>query len=89
MGPVGSQLLGFVDIDNKGSEGAERAFDAALQGTDGHLLTYVDSRGRRVPGRELEYTPPQHGKDLVLTIDVVYQDILEEELARAVETVRR
>jgi len=84
-GPVGSQLLGFVDIDNKGSEGAERAFDAVLQGTDGHLLTYVDSRGHRVPGRELEYTPPQHGKDLVLTIDAVYQDILEEELARAVE----
>ncbi len=82
---VGGQLLGFVDIDNKGREGVERGFDTSMQGTDGHLLSHVDSRGRRVPGRELAYTPPLNGNELVLTIDIIYQDILEEELVRAVE----
>ena len=88
FGSVGGQLLGFADIDKKGREGVEISFDSALRETTGKRLTKVDSRGRQLSVHNQEHQAPQDGASLILTIDAVYQDILEEELARAVDSTR-
>lgn len=84
-GSLAGQLLGHADIDHKGSEGIEGAFENLLGGINGLALTYVDSRGRQVPGMQQEHRSPQDGRSLYLTIDAIYQTILEEELERAIE----
>jgi cell division protein FtsI/penicillin-binding protein 2 len=79
---VAAQLIGYTDIDNRGSEGLEMAMEGTLGGTKGSLVSYVDARGRLVPGHQQEQQQPQDGNGLVLTIDALYQDILEEELEK-------
>ena len=82
-GKLAGQVLGYTNIDNQGSEGVERAFDAYLRGADGRALSHIDVGGRQIPGTRQELQTSQDGHDVVLTIDAVYQDIVEEELGRA------
>ena len=82
---LAGQLMGFTDIDNQGREGLELAFSDALTATEGKALSFVDGRGRALPGREEQRQPPVNGNSVSLTIDAVYQDVLEEELLRAME----
>ena len=86
LGPLAGQLIGHTNIDNRGREGIERAFDDVLSEKDGSILAYVDARGKQVPGRQQQRQEPKHGRDLMLTIDAVYQSILEEELQRAIDS---
>lgn len=87
LGSLAGQLLGHTDIDNRGREGIERSFDGQLRETDGAMVSYVDARGLQVPGRVQEREGPQDGRSIVVTIDALYQSILEEELARTVAEV--
>jgi cell division protein FtsI (penicillin-binding protein 3) len=84
LGPVAGQVLGHVNIDHQGSEGAELAFDQILREEEVAVLSYVDARGQPVPGAQPEQRRPADGRSLMLTIDAVYQGILEEELRRAI-----
>ena len=83
-GRLAGQLLGFTDVDNKGREGVELAFDEALAEQAGSASSCVDSRGRILPSRSKATEPARHGASVRLTIDAVAQGILEEELARTV-----
>ena len=85
LGGLAGQLIGHTNLDNHGSEGVERAFDAMLRERDGSLLGYVDARGKQVPGRQQQREEPEHGRSIVLTLDAVYQGIIEEELQRAID----
>ena len=85
LGPLAGQLIGHTNIDNSGREGIERAFDDILREKNGSILGYVDAWGKQVPGRQQRREEPEHGRDLMLTIDAVYQSILEEELQRAID----
>ncbi|MCY4604457.1 MAG: penicillin-binding transpeptidase domain-containing protein [Gemmatimonadetes bacterium] len=85
LGPLAGQLIGHTNIDNSGREGIERAFDDILREKNGSILGYVDARGKQLPGRQQRREEPEHGRDLVLTLDAVYQGILEEELQRAID----
>ncbi len=85
LGPLAGQLIGHTNIDNSGREGVERAFDDILREKDGSLVGFVDARGKQVPGRLQRREDPEHGRDLMLTLDAVYQNILEEELQRAID----
>ncbi len=87
LGPLAGQLLGHTDIDNRGREGIERSFDDQLREMDGAMVSYVDARGLQVPGRVQAQDQPQDGRSMVVTIDALYQSILEEELARTVDEV--
>ena len=82
-GSLAAQLIGYTNIDNEGNEGIEMACDALLSGTKGAAVTYVDARGAQIPGRLEEHKTPQDGNSVRLTIDGVYQDILEAELNEA------
>ena len=85
LGSLAGQLLGHTNIDNEGREGIERAFDGVLRETEGAQVAYVDARGLQVPGSIQQRAAAENGRSLVLTIDALYQSILEEELARSMK----
>ena len=85
LGSLAGQLLGHTNIDNEGREGVERAFDSVLRETEGAQVAFVDARGLQVPGSIQQQAAAKNGHSVVLTIDALYQSILEEELARTIE----
>ena len=83
-GRVAGQLLGFTDIDNRGKEGTELAFDEILAEQAGSAESYVDGLGNILPGRSRPTAAPRNGASVQLTLDMAVQEILEEELSRTV-----
>ena len=83
-GQAAGQVLGFTNIDNKGGSGIELAKEKLLEESRGQGLAKVDAFGQRVPGGLQEHRTPRNGISLILTLDIAYQGILEEELARAI-----
>lgn len=82
---VGGQVIGYTDLDNRGIEGLELELNSILTGTPGKCLVEVDASKRRHSNVKLPYQPPQDGADVVLTVDMRIQAILEEELRSTVE----
>jgi cell division protein FtsI (penicillin-binding protein 3) len=82
VGGLASHIIGFTDIDGHGLEGLEARYEQLLAGKPGRRALYRDGRRRcRDTGTQSE-EPAQNGYDLVLTIDVAVQGIVEEELDR-------
>jgi stage V sporulation protein D (sporulation-specific penicillin-binding protein) len=80
-GPLAAHILGSVDIDGRGLEGAEARFDRHLRGKDGHSVAEVDATQKVIPDTEREVVPPVNGRDVTLTIDANIQEFAEAELA--------
>lgn len=83
-GGTAAHVLGHVDSDLDGRAGLELQYDDYLRGTPGRQAVRRDRRGHvdaLVGGAMVE---PRHGESLVLTIDLVRQTMMEEELARGV-----
>ena len=72
--------LGYQQGDVIGKLGIERQYDDLLRGKQGWETRTVDSRGRRITGRENTVVPPEMGKNLVLTIDARVQTLVEKAL---------
>ena len=84
-GPLLSQVIGFVDHDHKGALGVERTMQDFLQGANGFRYTEQDRTGKElVPYRGLE-SAAKDGCDVTLTIDLGLQNIVENELGRAMD----
>ncbi len=84
-GTRAAHILGHVTRDLDGVAGLEMVLDGDLKGTAGRQAVQRDRRGvvkAVVGGTRVE---PRHGDDIVLTIDLVRQAILEEELAKGVQ----
>ena len=79
-GSMAGHVLGFVNVDQRGLEGLELAFDGVLHGQAGRRSTLRDARGRQLIGSWTTETEPIDGYDLVLTIDNVIQQAAEEAL---------
>jgi penicillin-binding protein 2 len=72
---------GYQQGDMIGKAGIERQYDGLLRGSQGWETRTVDSRGRRIAGREnIVRVPPEMGKTLVLTIDTELQTLVEKAL---------
>ena len=84
QGPVGSQLLGYAGLDNKGLEGVERKFEGVLSGTPGSQTIVKDPFGRALDVVETKQEVP--GRSIRLTIDDQVQANAEAVLQ---DTVRR
>ncbi|MCX6133169.1 MAG: penicillin-binding transpeptidase domain-containing protein [Ignavibacteriales bacterium] len=81
---VAGTLIGFTDVDNKGISGLEFEFDEYLRGKDGSVVMQRDGLGRARPSVDYPRLEPRDGNSIVLTIDLAYQSIVEEELKRGV-----
>lgn len=82
---TGAHVLGHVDTDLRGTAGLEMQYDDYLRGHEGRQAVQRDRRGfikALVGGSVVE---PEHGQQLVLTLDLVLQSILQEELVRGAE----
>jgi len=87
-GDLAEEILGFTDVDNRGLAGVEYQYDQYLAGKDGKAIFQRD--GHRNSYRIAEYPlqEPKDGKNLVLTIDIELQSIVEEELKKGIELTR-
>jgi stage V sporulation protein D (sporulation-specific penicillin-binding protein) len=85
---LGSQIIGFADVDNKGLEGIELQFDEQLRGEDGWIVVQMDARGRKIPLLEYPREDPCNGRNLVLTLQASYQAIAEQELERGIQDTK-
>lgn len=84
-GSLASTVLGFVGSDNQGSYGIERSMNAYLSGTDGKTVTLKDASQSEIANSEKTYIAAENGYDVTLTIDSYIQDVVEKQLAAAVE----
>ena len=81
-GPITSHVLGFTDVDDRGQEGIERAFDNHLAGIEGRKRVLRDRKGRVVEDIESIH-PVYHGRDLQLSLDLRIQVSAQRHLAQA------
>lgn len=83
LGEVAAHVLGFTDIDDRGLEGLELAFDDHLSGQAGAKRVLQDRHGRII--RDVEsIRPARPGQDLRLSIDQRIQYLAYRELKAAV-----
>ena len=82
MGEVGSHILGFANIDDKGIAGLELVYNEYLKGEVKNVPMTRDARGKSLVSDVKEAVP---GNNIILTIDEGLQYIVERELTNVVE----
>lgn len=82
-GEAAAHVVGFTNIEDKGQEGVELAFDKDLAGRPGSRRVIKDRLGRIVED-VVEQVPPVDGKDLQLSIDSKVQFFAYQKLREAV-----
>jgi cell division protein FtsI (penicillin-binding protein 3) len=82
-GESAAHVVGFTNIEEKGQEGIELAFQKELQGQDGTRAVVKDRLGRVVEdnGESLE---PVNGRDVTLSIDSKVQFFAYQRIKEAV-----
>ncbi|SHG00612.1 peptidoglycan synthetase FtsI [Marinomonas polaris DSM 16579] len=82
-GEVASHVVGFTNIDDKGQEGIELAYDQALEGQPGRRSYVKDLTGNIIRGVGVEEA--EHpGENIELSIDLRLQYLAYRELKAAV-----
>jgi stage V sporulation protein D (sporulation-specific penicillin-binding protein) len=85
---LASQVIGFLNHDEKGEYGIEGAFDSKLSGKNGLRQTQQDPFGRQITVGKVLIENAEDGDSLVLTIDRSIQSLVEDELAKVVDEQR-
>jgi cell division protein FtsI (penicillin-binding protein 3) len=83
-GEVTAHVLGFTNIDDRGQEGLELAFDSWLRGELGKMQVVKDRLGHIVSIIKTQ-SLPKEGSNLTLTIDRRMQYLAYSELKKAVQ----
>jgi cell division protein FtsI (penicillin-binding protein 3) len=83
-GDVTAHLVGMTDIDDRGQEGMELAYDTWLSGESGAKQVLKDLRGRTIKELQL-IKAARSGQSLTLSIDLRLQYLAHRELKNAVE----
>lgn len=85
QGTLAGQVIGFTDIDNRGISGLELSLDQVLHGREGWQVFQLDVEGRQHLDDDLPSVPQVDGSDVITTLDIALQSVLEEELQPALE----
>ena len=80
---LASQILGFCGSDNQGLDGIEAKYDEFLSGTKGAIKRHTDAKGGEIGEEGETYVAAKDGNDLILTIDINIQSIVEKYLEEA------
>lgn len=83
-GAVTAHVIGFTNIDEKGQEGLELAFDEWLRGVPGQKRVIKDRLGHIIANVGV-LREPEQGRDLVLSLDHRIQYLAYRELQQAIE----
>jgi len=81
---VAAHIVGMTDVDDRGQEGMELAYDAWLSGENGSKQVLKDLKGRTVKELQLNKAA-RSGQNLTLSIDLRLQYLAYRELKKAVE----
>jgi cell division protein FtsI/penicillin-binding protein 2 len=84
-GATAAHVIGFVNSEEVGKGGIERAYEKMIGGQGGRLLLDVDAL-KKSYGHEIEESVP--GANVKLTIDMMIQHYVEKALADAVRASR-
>ena len=80
-GDLASQVIGFCGSDNQGLDGIEAKYDDVLKGTNGKIERQTNATGESLGGEN--YIAATDGNNLILTIDMTIQSIVEKYLTEA------
>jgi cell division protein FtsI (penicillin-binding protein 3) len=85
-GMLARRTLGYVKTNPDRKVGLEGFFDKELRGSDGKKLKVYEAASRiLVPVDNLNSIKPKSGDDIVTTIDVNIQDVVQKALLRGME----
>ena len=82
FGELAAHVIGFVGTDG-GLLGIESYYDSYLKGQDGVYITQKNASGERLPDSKDTYIKAVDGADVILTIDITVQALLESRLKEA------
>jgi cell division protein FtsI/penicillin-binding protein 2 len=85
MGKLASQVLGIVDVDNKGQAGLELYYQKVLGGKPGKVMMEKDATGNPIPGTEKVEAIAADGSDVQVTLDKDIQSCVEASLQKAMD----
>ena len=80
---LASQIIGFCGSDNQGLDGIEAKYDEELKGKQGTIQKHTDAKGGEIGEEGENYISAVDGNDLILTIDLTIQSIVEKYLEEA------
>ena len=83
-GTLASQVIGFTNASNTGSEGVEAAYNAYLEGTAGKVITTKGNNEMDMPYSYEKYIQAIPGCSVVLTLDTTVQACLEKQMQAAI-----
>lgn len=80
---LASHIIGFCGSDNQGLDGIEAKYDEILKGNNGKIIKVTDARGGDIGKEGENYIAPIDGNDLILSVDMTIQSIVEKYLKEA------
>lgn len=80
---LASQIIGFCGSDNQGLDGIEAKYDKILAGNKGIIKKHTDAKGGEIGDEGETYVAAEDGTDLILSIDMNVQSIVEKYLKEA------
>ena len=83
-GALASQVIGFTNASNTGSEGIEAAYNSYLEGSAGSVITTKGNNEMDMPFSYENYVASAQGASVVTTLDVTVQACLEKQMETAI-----
>ena len=80
---LASHVIGFCGSDNQGLDGIEAKYNDILSGKSGSINKTTDAKGNNFGTDGESYIEPVMGNNIVLSIDMVIQSIVEKYLENA------
>ena len=85
FGTLASQIVGFTNASNTGSEGIEAAYNSYLEGSTGRVITTKGNNEMDMPFSYENFVAARPGCDVILTIDTTVQACLEKQMQAAID----
>ena len=82
---LASQIIGFTNSSNTGSEGIEAAYNSFLEGSAGSVITTKGNNEMDMPFSYEKYVSAQEGCSVILTLDATVQACLEKQMQAAID----
>ena len=83
-GAFAAAVLGFTDADGIGTYGLEKSYQSTLAGVDGRTITQRNAYGNAIADENAITFAAKDGSNLVLSLDVNVQEIVERYLNEAI-----
>lgn len=81
---LAAQVIGYVNTNNKGVVGIEKQFDTVLKGDTGKKTYNRNGKNTFITSSDKTQPILNNGADIQLTLDIVMQSILQDELEKTV-----